>query len=90
MFDFIKKVLVGAIIWNLVRCWFRRPIIGTIIIVALYVGGRYMLFNHPETVSNGLRAVREETVAIGTQIAKVTVDSVEPKKTTVKSNEPEF
>jgi len=49
-----------------------------------------MLFNHPETVSNGLRSLREETVAVGSQIKKVTVDSLEPRKVTVKSNEPEF
>jgi hypothetical protein len=74
--DFIKKVFLGAFIWQLVRYFFKYPLRMTIILAVMYIGGRYMLFNHPETVSNGIRAVKDEAVKVGNQIGKVTNDSL--------------
>ena len=76
---FIKRMFLGAFIWQTVKVMFRHPIASIIIITTLYFGGRYMLFNHPDVLVDGLRAVREEAVAVGSKIQEVTVESLSEK-----------
>jgi hypothetical protein len=69
--DFAKKAFIGAFIWHLVKYFFRYPLKMTIIVVSLYLVGRYMIFNHPDTVRDGIIAVKDETVAVATQMGNI-------------------
>jgi hypothetical protein len=75
MGEFIKKAIIGSFIFFFVKMLFRRPLLSLCLGVCIYFGGRYMIFNHPDMVSNGLRAVKEEVQTVGKQIHKVTVNA---------------
>jgi hypothetical protein len=69
--NFIKRVFLGAFIWHIIKYFFRYPIRILIIVTVIYFGGRYMLFNHPDMIRNGLDAAKEEMRTVGEQISKV-------------------
>jgi hypothetical protein len=78
--DFIKKVFLGAFIWHIVKYFFRYPIRMIIITGALYFGGRYMLFNHPDVIRDGITAVKNEAVTVSRKIGEVANGQVNTKR----------
>jgi hypothetical protein len=69
--DFWKKIFGAAVIWHLVKYFFRYPMRFTVVIVLLYLGGRYVLFNRPDLIHSGIDAVKAEAHAVGQQIKTV-------------------
>ena len=74
--NFALKALIGSFIFFFVRNLFRRPLLTITVVTVLYFGGRYMLFEHPKMVSDGIRAVKKEAITVGQKIQKVTVDAL--------------
>lgn len=67
--------VIGSFGFFLVKTLFRHPIKFILIIGAIYLGGRYMIYNHPEELRNGINAVVNEVTTTSVQLVKVLASS---------------
>jgi hypothetical protein len=69
-----KNAFTLAIIYSfgffLVRSFFRYPLRMTLIVLGLYFGLRYMVYNHPEMLQKGANVVLQEVAQTSSMVVQ--------------------